>query len=76
MKWNTDLYASLNQLVIRPINHTEVDERLPRKHLLIFNGLMSTPVDQLMDDLNKHYQNAGVPLIEVWDINNVFRAFG
>jgi hypothetical protein len=70
-KWRTDVFASLSETMVRKINHTGVDESLPWKPILIFNGNMTTSLYQNLDEFNKFYQKNKCPQVEVWDINRL-----
>ena len=70
-RWSSDVQPSLTELMQTPIIHTEVNKALPKKPLLVFNDVMTTPVDQKMDHFNQFYRDKGEPEVEIWDINRL-----
>lgn len=58
-----------------PIIHTEVNKDLPKKPMLIFNGIMTTLVDQQMQYFNEFNKGKGEYEVEVWDINKIIDEF-
>jgi hypothetical protein len=70
-RWSSDVQPSLTELMQTPIIHTEVNKALPKKPLLVFNDVMTTPVDQKMDHFNQFYRGKGEPEVEIWDINRL-----
>lgn len=68
-KWKTDVFPSLDEVMKRPINHTGVDESLPRKPVLAFNGVLLPAVDQKVNEFNEYYRKRGDPELEIWDVN-------
>lgn len=74
-KWRTDVFTSLSETMVLPINHTEVDEKLPWKPILIFNGIMTAAVDQKLKGFNEDYRKNNKPEVEVWDINKLSTEF-
>ena len=74
-RWSGDVQPSLTELMQTPIIHIEFDKALPRKPLLVFNDVMTTPVDQKMDHFNNFYRDKGEPEVEIWDINRLTMEF-
>ena len=75
VKWKSDVASSLEILMKTPIIQSGVDKNLPKIPILIFNGLMTTLVDQQIDYFNNFYHIKGEPKLEVWDINRLTTEF-
>lgn len=74
-RWKTDVSPSLEEMMKRPINHTGVEESLPRRPVFAFNGILLPAVDQKVNEFNEYYRKKGDPELEIWDINRLALEF-
>ena len=74
-KWNRDVHPTVTKLIKTDINHSQVNENLPRRFILVFTGELKPMMADTIAEMNKNQHKLGEPIVEYWDINNLVNEF-